>query len=82
MKKVLDVFKKPLWLLCLGLGIVLFASIFANMANTSLYSVSVTEYEFSPSVVISVQASTVQLDVPVTTAGISPVNLDELGVSS
>ena len=53
MKKVLDVFKrlveifkKPLWLLCLGLGIVLFASIFANMANTSLYSVSVTEVEF------------------------------------
>lgn len=42
-KKLLDVFKKPLWLLCLGLGIVLFASIFANMANTSLYSVSVTE---------------------------------------
>lgn len=53
MKKVLDVFKrlveifkKPLWLLCLGLGIVLFASIFANMANTSLYSVSVTEVKF------------------------------------
>ena len=46
MKKVLDVFKKPLWLLCLGLGIVLFASIFANMANTSLYSVSVTEVSF------------------------------------
>ena len=46
MKKVLDVFKKPLWLLCLGLGIVLFASIFANVANTSLYSVSVTEVTF------------------------------------
>ena len=46
MKKLLDVFKKPLWLLCLGLGIVLFASIFANMANTSLYSVSVTEVSF------------------------------------
>ncbi len=45
-KKLLDVFKKPLWLLCLGLGIVLFASIFANMANTSLYSVSVTEVSF------------------------------------
>ena len=45
-KKLLDVFKKPLWLLCLGLGIVLFASIFANMANTSLYSVSVTEVEW------------------------------------
>lgn len=46
MKKLLDVFKKPLWLLCLGLGIVLFASIFANMANTSLYSVQVTEVTF------------------------------------
>ena len=46
MKKVLDVFKKPLWLLCLGLGIVLFASIFANMANTSMYSVSVTNVKF------------------------------------
>lgn len=46
MKKVLDVFKKPLWLLCLGLGIVLFASIFANMANTSMYQVSVTEISF------------------------------------
>lgn len=46
MKKVLDVFKKPLWLLCLGLGIVLFASIFANMANTSAYQVSVTEVTF------------------------------------
>jgi pimeloyl-ACP methyl ester carboxylesterase len=46
MKKVLDIFKKPLWLLCLGLGIVLFASIFANMANTSMYSVSVTEISF------------------------------------
>lgn len=46
MKKVLDVFKKPLWLLCLGLGIVLFASIFANMANTSAYKVSVTEVSF------------------------------------
>ena len=45
-KKMVDVFKKPLWLLCLGLGIVLFASIFANMANTSLYSVSVTEVSF------------------------------------
>ena len=43
MKKLLDVFKKPLWLLCLGLGIVLFASIFANMTNTSGYQVSVTE---------------------------------------
>lgn len=43
MKKVLDIFKKPLWLLCLGLGIVLFSSIFANMANTSAYQVSVTE---------------------------------------
>lgn len=46
MKKVLDIFKKPLWLLCLGLGIVLFASIFANMANTSLYQVSVTNVTF------------------------------------
>ena len=46
MKKVLDIFKKPLWLLCLGLGIVLTASIFANMANTSLQTVSVTEVTF------------------------------------
>lgn len=45
-KKLVDIFKKTLWLLCLGLGIVLFASIFANMANTSLYSVQVTEVEF------------------------------------
>ena len=49
MKKVLDVFKKPLWLLCLGLGIVLFASIFANMANTSAYQVSVTEVKMETS---------------------------------
>ena len=45
-KKMFEIFKKPKWLLCLGLGIVLFASIFANMVNTSLYSVSVTEVSF------------------------------------
>ena len=46
LKKVVDVFKKPHWLLCLGLGIVLVASVFANMANTSAYNVSVTEVTF------------------------------------
>ena len=43
LKKVFAVFKKPQWLLCLGLGIVLFSSAFANLVNTSAYKVSVTE---------------------------------------
>ena len=46
MRKLLDIFKKPLWLLCLGLGIVLVFSIFANMANNSMYSVKVEKVEF------------------------------------
>ena len=45
-KKVCELFKKPHWLLCLGLSIVLLASVFANMANTSGYKVIVTEETF------------------------------------
>lgn len=46
LKEILNLFKKPHWLLCLGLGIALVASLFANFVNTSAYGVKVTEVAF------------------------------------